>query len=68
MSLWGNAQGKTNHDTPSKYKGKKDVLDIVVNDAVFVEELDAREKGAEPFLRVRLGHLHGDEPGMVCPV
>ena len=42
-------------------------LDVVVNDAALVEELDAREEGAEPLLGVLLGYLDSDEPGMIRP-
>lgn len=46
---------------------KCDLLDIVVYDAPLVQELHPRQKGAEPFLRVRLGDLDGDEAGVKCP-
>ena len=47
--------------------GKRYALDVVVNDAALVEELDAGEEGAEPLLGVLLGYLDGDEPGMIRP-
>ena len=47
--------------------GGRYALDVVVNDAALVEELDAREEGAEPLLGVLLGYLDSDEPGMIRP-
>ena len=44
------------------------LLDVVVHDTALVEELDPREEGAEPFLRVRLGDFDCNEAGMICPV
>ena len=44
------------------------ILDIIVDDTALVEEFDAGEEGAEPFLRVRLGDFDCNEAGMICPV
>ncbi len=49
------------------HKKREDALDVVVDDAVLVEEVDTREEGAEPALRVRLCDLDGDEPGVISP-
>ena len=60
----GGANGATGEVNRS---GRRYALDVVVNDAALVEELDAREEGAEPLLGVLLGYLDSDEPGMVRP-
>ncbi len=66
MSLRGTPwDNKPRH---SGYKGKKNVLDVIMDDAALVEEFDTGEEGAEPFLGVRLRHLNSDEPRMVRPV
>lgn len=51
----------------SAISSNRDLLDVVVYDAPLVQELDPRQKGAEPFLRVRLGDLDGDEAGVEGP-
>ena len=60
----GEANGATGKVNRS---GRRYALDVVVNDAALVEELDAREEGAEPLLGVLFGHLDSDEPGMIRP-
>ena len=60
----GEANGATGKVNRSD---RRYALDVVVNDAALVEELDAREEGAEPLLGVLLGYLDSDEPGMIRP-
>ena len=64
--LRGNARRKQTRTLWAQ--GKRDILDVVVDDAALVEELDTGQKRTEPFLGMRLRHFNSDEPRMVCPV
>ena len=52
----------------SGHKGERDILDVVVDDAALVEELNTGEERTEPFFGMRLRHFNSDEPRMVRPV
>ena len=72
VAMWSRSprccRGRTNGATGKVNRaGRRYALDVVVNDAALVEELDAGEEGAEPLLGVLFGHLDSDEPGMIRP-
>ena len=60
----GEANGATREVNRS---GRRYALDVVVNDAALVEELDAGEEGAEPLFGMMFGDFDGDQTGVVGP-
>ena len=45
----------------------KNLLDVVVHDSAFVQEVYARQEGTEPFFRVALANFYRYKTRMVSP-